>query len=162
MWNVRCVAAVWMGLVLAGTATVIAGEPSRAGPSATGPQATVSGLAWHTDLAAAWHASQQAGRPLLVFVTHDHCRHCVRMKQWTLADSIVTGTIHRAYVPLEMNGGGDSPLLKELAVSVYPATFIISPNAVVLDRIEGYIPPDKLAGRLAAIERLTRAVPPHR
>ncbi len=107
-------------------------------------------VAWHTDLQEAWQITQREGRPLLVFVTHDHCAHCVKMSRGTYADLRLAEAINRAFVPLAIDGGGASPLLKELRVAAFPATFIISPQAVVLDRIDGYVTPDVLATRLAA------------
>jgi len=41
-------------------------------------------------------------------------------------------------------------LLKDLRVTSYPSTFVISPEAVILDRIDGFVPPDAFASRLNA------------
>src|SRR5262245_33607997 len=105
----------------------------------------VETVAWHTDTQHAWQAAQQSNRPLLVFVTREDCYYCVQMKSRTYASAPVSGAIRRAYVPLVLDGGQASPLLKELNVTVYPSTFVISSQAVVLDRIDGYVEPEALA-----------------
>jgi thioredoxin-related protein len=119
-------------------------------------------VAWHHDVKHAWQSTQQQGRPLLVFVTTNHCMYCTKMKQGTYANAAVAATINRSFVPLVLDGEAPSPLLKDLAVKAFPATFIISPNAVILDRLDGYVAPDKLMARLAAIQALATAQTDHR
>jgi thioredoxin-related protein len=109
-------------------------------------------IAWHSDVEKAWKATQDQGRPLLIFVTAKQCAYCVKMKQTTYADPNVAAAVKRSFVPLVLDGDSNSPLLKELGVTAYPATFIISGDAVVLDRVNGYVPPEALVKRLAAIQ----------
>jgi len=124
-------------------------EGSEATPQQTTPGAL--GVAWHEDIAKAWEASQQNGRPLLVFVTRDQCYYCDKMKAGTLVSPVVVASLNAAFVPLVLDGRQQSPLLRELNVKGYPSTFVISPQAVVLDRIDGYVTPEVLATRLKAI-----------
>jgi hypothetical protein len=70
------------------------------------------------------------------------------MKETTFAHPVVAGGISRSFVPLVVDGTVPTPLVNELRVSAYPATFIISPQAVILARIDGYVDPATLAGRL--------------
>jgi hypothetical protein len=73
------------------------------------------------------------------------------MKEGTYNDVAVAGAINQSFVPLILNGGTKSQLLRDLRVSAYPSTFVISPQAVILDRIDGYVPPEKLASRLNSL-----------
>ena len=109
-------------------------------------------IVWHTDVETAWKVTQEKGRPLLLFVTAKQCGYCVKMKQATFADANVAATVNRSFVPLVLDGGSNSPLLKELGVTAFPATFIISGNAEVLDRVNGFVPPETLVKRLAACQ----------
>jgi thiol:disulfide interchange protein len=106
-------------------------------------------LNWHTDVTQAWKQTQQKRQPLLIFVTHENCVFCTKMKRGTLADGKVVAKIDGAFVPLVVDGAQECPLLKELNVKAYPATFVVSPDAVILDRIDGYVTADALAKRLA-------------
>jgi protein disulfide-isomerase len=107
-------------------------------------------VSWHSDVESAWKATQEQGRPLLVFVTRDECFYCTQMKEKTYSHGAVADTINRSYVPLVLDGKGKSQLLKELRVAAYPCTFVISPQAVIQDRIDGYVAPEALASRLNA------------
>jgi thiol:disulfide interchange protein len=104
---------------------------------------------WHTDITQAWKQTQQNRRPLLIFVTHENCVFCAKMKKGTLADGKIAARIDGGFVPLVIDGAQECPLLKELNVKAYPATFVVSPDAVILDRIDGYVTADVLAKRLA-------------
>lgn len=110
----------------------------------------VAKVAWHNDVEIAWKETQQRGRPLLVFVTRDQCYYCVQMKDQTYSDSTVAGTIRSSFVPLVLDGAGNSQLLKDLRVTAYPSTFVISPQAVILDRIDGYLAPEAFSKRLSS------------
>lgn len=114
------------------------------------------GVAWHHDVKTAWQSTQLQGRPLLVFVTAKNCMYCVKMKQ-AYSNATVAATINRSFVPLVLDGEAPCPLLNDLAVKAYPATFIISPNAVILDRLDGYVTPDKLMARLTAAQSVATA-----
>lgn len=108
-------------------------------------------VAWQKDIAQAWQTTQENGRPLLVFVTRDHCYYCTKMKDGTYASPAVARSVQAAFVPLMLDGADQTPLLRELNVRGYPSTFIISAQAVVLDRIDGYVTPEVLANRLMAL-----------
>lgn len=109
-------------------------------------------MTWHTDVALAWSAASQQSRPMLVFVTCPNCRFCDKMKQGTFARPDMAEVINRAFVPLAVDGGSDAPLVKELNVKYYPATFIISPKAVILARIDGYVSPEQFAAKLVTLQ----------
>ena len=137
-------AAAWAGLACTD-------RPARA----TEPNAVL----WHRDVKTAWQSTQQQNRPLLVFVTTNHCLYCSKMKQSTLSNPAVVATINRSFVPLVLSGETPSPLLADLAVTGFPATFIISQEAVILARLDGYVPPETLMSQLAAV-RTTASSPP--
>lgn len=138
-WCVTAGLCLWVNLAAASDATLKQSTPGAVE------------VAWHQDIASAWQATQQNGRPLLVFVTRDQCFYCDKMKAGTLVSPLVVASLKAAFVPLVLDGRQSSPLLKELNVKGYPSTFVISPQAVVLDRIDGYVTPEVLANRLKAI-----------
>jgi protein disulfide-isomerase len=137
-----------LGLIVAGAD---ASEAAR--PEANRDQARV---AWHESVDEAWRTTQRDGRPMVVFVTRDNCYYCEQMKDRTYTSPAVAVRLRDAFVPLVLDGTHSSPLLRELNVRAYPSTFVISPKAVVLDRIDGYVSPEVLAARLEAV----RARPP--
>jgi thioredoxin-related protein len=124
--------------------------------------AETGSVVWHRDVRTAWQSTQQQGRPLLVFVTTEHCMYCTKMKRATYANPKVASTINRSFVPLVLDGEAASPLLKDLAVKGFPATFIISQDAIILDRMDGFVDPEKLMARLAAAQASAAVQPPAR
>ena len=111
----------------------------------------VEKVIWHDDVSVAWQASQSQNRPLLVFVTRADCLPCAKMKVGTYKDRGVAETINRRFVALWLDAARPSPLLKDLAVKAIPATFVISPDAVILQRTEGFISAEQMTARLATI-----------
>ncbi len=131
--------ALLVGILLSGTSI----------PASSDDGASV---AWRSEVASAWTESCQQGRPLLLFVTCDNCRFCDKMKQGTYARADVAEMINRSFVPLVVDGRTDSPLVKELRVNYYPSTFIISSQAVILARFDGYVSAEDLSRRLTTLQ----------
>jgi hypothetical protein len=73
------------------------------------------------------------------------------MKHGTYSDRAVAATINDRFIALTIDAARPSPLLKDLAVNAYPATFVISPEAVILQRIDGFITPQQMSAHLAKI-----------
>ncbi|HEX3724741.1 MAG TPA: thioredoxin family protein [Pirellulales bacterium] len=120
-------------------------------PTVTIGSAPATTVVWRSDVSEAWQATCAQDRPLLVFVTRDRCFYCTQMKAHTFADSGVANAVGAGFVPLLLDGGQNSPLIKDLSINVYPTTVVISPRAVVLARFEGYVAPEVLQGRLQSL-----------
>jgi thioredoxin-related protein len=117
--------------------------------TATSKSFALDGTAnWTRNVEQAWGASGTLDRPMIVFVTREGCLPCARMKTVTFVDRQVIGLIEERFVAIAMDGGRPSPLLNDLQVHAVPATFIISPRAVILERIEGFVSPEELVSRL--------------
>ena len=114
---------------------------------------------WFADANEAWRTSQSQGRPLLIFVTRTDCVPCARMKIGTYTDRAVAATINDRFIALTIDAARPSPLLKDLAVNAYPATFVISPEAVILQRIDGFVTPEQMSARLAKIPLAAKPEP---
>lgn len=110
-------------------------------------------IRWHSQLDEAWRRCQEERRPMLVFVSRPGCPPCQRMKGESYVDREVRSLVAQNFVPLALDGKDSSPLMAELGVRAFPATFVISPEAVVIDRMDGYLPPATLASRLSAASR---------
>ena len=122
----------WSGLVLAAIAV----------------PASAAEIVWLQDAEAAWKQTVGEKRPLLLFVTRPNCKHCNQMKTVTFADEQVRTLVNEGFVPLVVDPTTDPELLKELKITAYPTTLIISPEAELLDRFKGYSPPAEFRRRL--------------
>jgi uncharacterized protein YyaL (SSP411 family) len=122
---------------------LVGGQTALAGDATT--------VAWHRDVQDAWNAARQQGRPMLVFVTRGDCYYCTQMKDRTYANATVAGIINQSFVPLVLDGGQNSPLAKLLGVTRYPTTVVISPDAVVLARLDGFVAEEAMCSRLNSL-----------
>jgi hypothetical protein len=73
------------------------------------------------------------------------------MKTMTFVDRQVIGLINERFAAVVVDGALPTPLLRDLNVHAVPATFVISPNAIILDRIEGFVSARDLISRLNSI-----------
>lgn len=105
-------------------------------------------IGWLSDADQAWERSVSEGRPLLLFITRSNCKFCTQMKRETFADSKVKEQIQANFVPLAIDPKTDPTLIKEMKVTSFPTTLIISSDAVALDRIKGYLAPHEFQKRL--------------
>jgi uncharacterized protein YyaL (SSP411 family) len=115
--------------------------------------------AWHSDLDAAWQQSQDLGQPMLLFVTMDSCTYCTKMAQHTFTDAGVRADLASSYVAASVDGVEHPQVARQLKVRAYPATFLVSPDTRVLDRIDGYVTPLELRRRLSKARQLMAEIP---
>jgi thioredoxin-related protein len=111
--------------------------------------ARAADLDWQSDLDAAWQQSRQEQRPLLVFLTTSGCRYCTLMQTTTFTDPGVAELIERGFVPAAVDAKNAAWLVKSQKVGTFPTTLVISSEAQVIDRINGYVKPADLKPRLA-------------
>jgi thioredoxin-related protein len=105
-------------------------------------------IEWSHDVDAAWQRTVREGRPLLLFITRSRCKYCAQMKTATLVDVQVADQVMTGFVPVAIDPQSDPELIKELNVRSFPTTLIISPDALMLDQIKGYLPPADFQKRL--------------
>jgi thioredoxin-related protein len=126
--------AAWCGLFVF---LAILGKPLRA-----------EEIAWLHDTETAWRQTVSQDRPLLLFVTRAQCKYCAQMKKFTFADEQVRELVNGGFVPLAVDPTSDAELIKELKITAYPTTLVISPDEGLLDQFKGYLPPAEFARRL--------------
>lgn len=115
--------------------------------------ASAAELDWGSDVDAAWKTSVAEQRPIVLFVTRPNCRFCVEMKNKTFRDPEVSARIERSFVAVAVDAKDVDWLVKDMKITGYPTTLLISPKAEVVDRIKGFLPPSQFA------PRLDRAIP---
>ena len=118
-----------------------------AGLAAAAEKVTVP---WQDNLNQAWETTQTSRRPLLVFFKTRDCVYCIEMMRHTYGDSGVASDIRHAFVPVSIDADRGAALAQKFGVRVYPTTVIVSPEAKILDRINGYMAPQEFKQRLAA------------
>ena len=110
------------------------------------------GANWHRDCNSAFAESQAQGRPILFFVTMDHCYYCEKMCQETYSDNLLVQDIERDYILASIDPERCPKLVRKLNVRVFPTTVIVGPDETVIDSMTGFVRPDQLRSRLNAAE----------
>jgi thioredoxin-related protein len=127
-----------LALMLTACGAALAGEPA--------------GSNWHRDWRSAWQASQAQSRPILLFVSMEHCYHCTRMCRTTYSDNQVRQDIEGRFVLASIDSGRNPDLVRRLNVRLFPTTLIIGSDGQVIDAMPGYLGPQQLRSRLKTAE----------
>lgn len=112
---------------------------------------------WVTSVDKAWTTTVQQQRPLLVFFTTTQCRYCKQMLAQTFTDAQIASDVNANFVPVLVDADVEDKLAKQLNVSVYPTTVIISPQAAVLQRVQGFASTKQLQDKLIEVKRVAKA-----
>jgi uncharacterized protein YyaL (SSP411 family) len=110
------------------------------------------GTNWHRDCHSAFVESQAQGRPILFFVTMDHCYYCEKMCRETYSDNGLLHDIERDYVLASIDHERCPNLVRKLNVRLFPTTVIVGPDETVIDSMTGFVGPEDLRSRLKTAE----------
>lgn len=110
-------------------------------------------ISWHDDPASAVEAAQKLGRPIVVFVTSDHCSYCRKMEREVWTDRRIRKLVHSQYVALRLNADASPEAVRQLRVRAFPTTLRFSPGGAYQDGFAGFVDGEKLSKYLAADPR---------
>ncbi|PHQ32869.1 thioredoxin family protein [Rhodopirellula bahusiensis] len=99
---------------------------------------------WHDNFESGWAAARRSGRPMLIFITSEHCRFCDAMKQNTLCDASIRSRLANGFVPIILRTDTNPEILARIPVQTYPTTLLAVPRGKVIAHRVGYQPPDRL------------------
>jgi hypothetical protein len=102
----------------------------------------------HASYPAAWTASQESNRPILVYVSMPQCPHCTMMLDKTYTQPEVDELVKGSFETLQAGRYTHAALISKLHVRWYPTTVLVGPNNKVLDMIEGYVDANTFKRRL--------------
>lgn len=140
---------VWMGLlalVLCGTAALAAGPKN--------------GLQWQPDIYQAHKLAVESGKPMLLVFGADWCVFCKKLEQTTLAEPEMVKYINANFVPVHVDVDKEKKVASILDVKSLPCTIVLSPDADLLGRIEGYEKSPSLYRKLASAKQRQTAISP--
>ncbi|WDQ14801.1 thioredoxin family protein [Rhodopirellula sp. P2] len=98
---------------------------------------------WHDNFESGWAAARRSGRPMLIFITSEHCRFCDAMKQNTLSDAGIQSRLANGFVPIILRPDTNPEILSRIPVTTYPTTLLAIPRGKVIAHRVGYQPPDR-------------------
>lgn len=104
---------------------------------------------WVSDYSDARRKGMETERPVLLYVTTDGCHYCDKMQSFTFSDHQVMKDLQDQFVTAKVQLPADSDLGKQLMITIYPTTIIISPQGKILDYVRGYLDPVSLQRRMS-------------
>jgi thiol-disulfide isomerase/thioredoxin len=127
-----CAGLLGSGLALGSLASFVAAE--TAGVGGVSPQR----LRWHKNLKAAHSLAIETDKPLLIVFGASWCHYCHKLERETLSDKRLVAVIERDFVPVQLDFDKDAKVAKILEVERLPCTVVLSPDADLLIKSEGF------------------------
>jgi uncharacterized protein YyaL (SSP411 family) len=126
-----CLELLGVGAALQGLTPVTVAAPPKAG-TATQP------IHWNHSLKAAHKIAVEEDKPLLIVFGASWCTYCHKLERETLGDKRITAVIERDFIPVHLDFDRDAKIAKILEVERLPCTVILTPQADLLLKYEGY------------------------
>ncbi|MFO1040781.1 MAG: thioredoxin family protein [Planctomycetaceae bacterium] len=123
---------------LMGTSLVLGGLSNGSPAESADPAAPAQKLVWHKTLKAAHKLAIETDKPLLIVFGASWCGFCHKLERETLADKRIVPLIERDFIPVHLDFDRDKKVAKILEVEHLPCTVILSPDADLLQKSEGF------------------------
>lgn len=97
-----------------------------------------NGIRWETDLLKARAKALESDKPILIVFGAEWCTFCKKMEKTTLAEKEMVKAINERFVPVHLDFDKSKPIAEALKVKGIPSSIILSTNADVLSRKDGF------------------------
>ncbi len=125
-----------LGLLGSGVALNCAAKSAEAAPPFAAPP--TQKIRWNYSLKAAHKIAIEQDKPLLIVFGAGWCTFCHKLERETLGDKRITALVERNFIPVHLDFDRDAKIAKILDVERLPCTVILSPQADLLVKHEGY------------------------
>ncbi len=102
------------------------------------PGLTTQKIRWNYNLKTAHKLAIEQDKPLLIVFGASWCTYCHKLERETLGDKRITAAVERDFIPVHLDFDRDAKIAKILEVERLPCTVILSPQADLLLKHEGY------------------------
>lgn len=106
---------------------------------------------WSDDVESSLRVANESGQLVLMKFTADWCGYCKKMERETFTKPAVAGLVNQNFVPLLIDADKHQMLVQRLKIQGLPAVLVVSPQMVILKRIEGYQTEKKLLPQLRQV-----------
>ena len=125
-----------LGLLGSGVVLNCSAELAEAAPPFAAPP--IQKIRWNYSLKAAHKIAIEQDKPLLIVFGASWCTFCHKLERETLGDKRITALVERNFIPVHLDFDRDAKIAKILEVERLPCTVILSPQADLLVKHEGY------------------------
>ena len=137
-------------LALGSISNILQAAPRIAPAGTTG----TSKLQWQQNLKGAQKLALQQNKPMLIVFGASWCTYCHKLERETLSDRRIVNFIEQEFIPVHLDFDKDAKIAKILEVERLPCTVILTPEADLLLRSEGFaVPKDFQATLSSALEK---------
>lgn len=126
-----CLELLGTGAALGGLARFAAAAPPLTGLA-------TQKIRWNHSLKAAHKIAIEQDKPLLIVFGASWCTYCHKLERETLGDKRITAVVERDFIPVHLDYDRDAKIAQILEVEKLPCTVILSPQADLLLKHEGY------------------------
>lgn len=126
-----CVKLFGSGLALGGLSSIASAETAEVG-------GTPAKLKWHNALKPAHKLAIETDKPMLIVFGASWCGFCHKLERETLKDKRIVPVIEREFIPVHLDFDRDSKVARILEVERLPCTVVLSPDADLLQKSEGF------------------------
>lgn len=121
--------------------TVIAAEPVK------------SAITWQPNLQEAHKLSVEQNKPMVLVFGAPWCHYCKKMDQTTLTDPSLARYVNENFIAVHVDVEDQPRVAKILEIESLPCTVILSPEADLLGRFEGFRQPAPFYSELTKARR---------
>lgn len=104
----------------------------------------LTAISWGADFAVAEEAAKKEKKPLFVDFEAEWCGFCKKLDRETYTDERVIRLFREKLVAVKVDFDKEVKLRERFGVSALPTLFLVSPTGSILQRLEGFRPPEQL------------------
>jgi thioredoxin-like negative regulator of GroEL len=119
-------------------------------PKAKEAAPAAQGVKWQTDLQSARRQALAEGKPILIVFGAEWCGYCKKLERQTLNTPQMAEYINQNFVAVHLDLDKEKKVGDILDVRALPCSIILSPNAELLGRINGYHTPAPYQAQLSS------------
>ncbi len=111
-------------------------------------------IAWQSSLKAAHQAALHQNKPMMLVFGAEWCGFCKKLEKTTLSNVQLAKYINTTFVSVHIDVDEQEQVAQILEVKSLPCTIILSPDADLLGRFEGFMQPAPMYQKLASAKKL--------
>lgn len=138
-----CQQLVGSGIVCASMTQQLLAELPGAGSNA-------SKVKWQKSLKTAQKMALQQDKPIMIVFGASWCTFCHKLERETLGDRRTAAMIERDFIPVHLDFNKEEKVAKILEVERLPCTVVLTPQADLLLKFEGFAEPKEFQASLAS------------